>query len=153
GGIGSPYGTIFKLTPAGIETVLHAFNGVEGAGPEGRLIADATGNLYGTTSYGGPNFYGTVFKLTLHPDGTYSHSSLHDFAGSPGDGAQPYGLLADSAGNLYVATNGGGPGWCGGPGCGTVVRLAPNQDGTYTESVLHSFTADNPVPSGFGGSD
>jgi len=152
GGIGNGYGAIFKLTPTGTETVLHAFNGVDGAGPDGRLIADAAGNLYGTTTYGGLNF-GTVFKLTLNPDGTYSHSILHNFAGSPSDGAAPHGLLADAAGNLFVATTAGGPSDCGGTGCGMVIRLTPNLDGTYTESVLHTFTADNPVPAGFGGSD
>ena len=139
GGSGNGYGTVFKLTPAGAESVLHRFSGDDGAGPAARLIADAVGNLYGTTKYGGLN-YGTVFKLTLNSDGTYSHAVLHNFTGYPNDGAAPDGLIADAAANLYGTTTGGGPSSCGGFGCGTVFRLMPNLDGTYTESVLHSFT-------------
>jgi uncharacterized repeat protein (TIGR03803 family) len=152
GGSGNGYGTIFKLTSTGTESVLHSFSGDDGAGPDGRLIADAAGNLYGTTTYGGLN-YGTVFKLTLNPDGTYSHGILHNFAGSPGDGAAPHGLIADAAGNLYVATTGGGPSGCGGTGCGMVIKLTPNLNGAYTESVLHSFVGNSDMPAGFGGSD
>jgi uncharacterized repeat protein (TIGR03803 family) len=138
GGSGNGYGTIFKLTPTGVETVLHSFTGDDGAGPADRLIADAAGNLYGTTKYGGLN-YGTVFKLTLNPDGTYSHTVLYSFTGYPNDGGAPDGLITDAAGNLYGTTTAGGPSACGGFGCGTVFRLTPNLDGTYTESVLHSF--------------
>jgi uncharacterized repeat protein (TIGR03803 family) len=149
GGSGNGYGTIFKLTPAGTESVLHSFTGVDGAGPGSTLIADAAGNLYGTTTYGGLN-YGTVFKLTLNSDGTYSHSVLHNFTGYPSDGAAPHGLIADAAGNLYGITTAGGGSACGGLGCGTVFKLTPNLDGTYTETVLHSF-----IGSGdwYGGSD
>src|SRR5204863_115177 len=56
GGIGNGYGTVFKLTPTGAESVLHSFSGYDGAGPAARLIADAAGNLYGTTKYGGLNY-------------------------------------------------------------------------------------------------
>src|SRR5436190_10523235 len=84
GGSGNSYGTIFKLTPnldgSYNESVLHRFTGGDGSGPQAGLIADAAGNLYGTTTRGGLN-YGTVFKLTLSPDGTYSHSLLHNFTG------------------------------------------------------------------------
>src|SRR5262249_47082015 len=55
GGSGNGYGTVFKLTPAGTESVLHSFSGDDGAGPGATLIADAAGNLYGTTKYGGLN--------------------------------------------------------------------------------------------------
>ena len=60
-------GTVFKLTPAGVETVLHSFgtSNTDGAEPEGALIQDADGNLYGTTFFGGANNEGTVFKITL----------------------------------------------------------------------------------------
>jgi len=62
-------GTVFELTPGGgtwTETVLHSFdaNGVDGYAPYGPLIADAAGNLYGTTVYGGAHGYGTVFEIT-----------------------------------------------------------------------------------------
>jgi len=59
------WGTVFRLDPAGNETVLHSFtNGEDGAVPLGGLIRDAQGGLYGTTYYGGAYGAGTVFKLT-----------------------------------------------------------------------------------------
>jgi len=63
-------GTIFKISPTGSETVLHSFTGgADGAYPEGGLILDAEGNLYGTTTNGGSsacngNGCGTIFKFT-----------------------------------------------------------------------------------------
>ena len=153
GGSGNGYGTIFKLTPTGTEIVLHRFTGDDGAGPAAALIADAAGNLYGTTAYGGP-FYGTVFKLTLNPDGSYTHSVLHHFAGYPSDGASPKDLVADAAGNLYGITTAGGGNACGVDdtfGCGTVFKLTPNPDGTYSESVLYNFTGGSDGQYPFGG--
>ncbi|MGH9641084.1 MAG: choice-of-anchor tandem repeat GloVer-containing protein, partial [Terriglobales bacterium] len=61
------YGTVFKITPRGTETVLHSFNpanGTDGSNPYVGLVMDATGNLYGTTYSGGANGAGTVFKVT-----------------------------------------------------------------------------------------
>jgi uncharacterized repeat protein (TIGR03803 family) len=66
-GLGGLYGwgTVFKLDPAGNETVLHSFtSGEDGAVPWGGLIRDAQGGLYGTTYYGGAYGAGTVFKIT-----------------------------------------------------------------------------------------
>jgi uncharacterized repeat protein (TIGR03803 family) len=103
----SGFGTVFKLTPTGSESILHSFAGAPGDGafPYAGLIADAAGNLYGTTAQGGANGLGTVFKLT--PMG--NESVLHSFAGAPGDGANPFaGLIADAAGNLYGTTYYGG---------------------------------------------
>jgi uncharacterized repeat protein (TIGR03803 family) len=57
-------GTVYKVTPSGTETVLHAFSGPDGGYPWGGLAFDVQGNLYGTTSVGGANGQGTVFKLT-----------------------------------------------------------------------------------------
>jgi len=58
-------GTVFKLTPAGVETVLYSFGtGTDGQNPQGNLIQDANGNLYGPTSRGGTNNRGAVFKIT-----------------------------------------------------------------------------------------
>ena len=98
-------GAVFKLDPNGNLTVLHAFNGFpDGQGPLGGLIRDNKGNLYGTTSGGGSDVFGTVFKI----DATGKETILHSFNGS--DGAQPaYGtLLRDQAGNLYGTTQEGG---------------------------------------------
>jgi uncharacterized repeat protein (TIGR03803 family) len=152
GGSGNGYGTVFRLTPTGTEIVLHRFTGDDGAGPGSALIADAAGNLYGTTTNGGP-YYGTVFKLTLNPDGTYTHSVLHNFAGYPSDGTAPHDLIADAGGNLYGITTGGGGSACGADnlGCGTMFKLTPNPDGTYSESVLYNFTGGSDGRYPFGG--
>ena len=76
---------------------------------------DAAGNLYGTTSYGGTNGVGTVFKL----DPAGQETVLHSFSGR--DGKIPYGTLArDKAGNLYGTTYGGGA-----FGGGVVFKIAP----------------------------
>ena len=135
---GSGCGTVFKLTRSGTESVLHSFTGSfgDGAGPDAGLIADAAGNLYGTTEFGGGsigcrstigNGCGTVFKLT--PSGT--ETVLYSFTGG-GDGAEPFaGLIADAAGNFYGTTSQGGA-----SNDGTVFKLTPSG----TETVLHSFT-------------
>lgn len=58
-------GTVFELAPDGTETVLYAFTGANGDGalPNGTLIADEAGNLYGTTNFGGADGDGAVFEL------------------------------------------------------------------------------------------
>src|SRR5258708_12719043 len=93
-------------------TTLYTFTGgSDGGNPYAGLIADAAGNLYGTTygsvNGGGPSRYGTVFELT--PSGTFT--VLYSFTGGS-DGANPRaGLIADAAGNLYGTTiYGGAPG-------------------------------------------
>jgi len=120
---------VFQLDPSETLTVLYNFTGSsDGASPHA-LIADAAGNLYGTTQAGGapescnrPYGCGTVFQLT--PSG--SLNVLHIFTGS--DGASPpagLSLIADAAGNLYGTTSGGGAGTgcIGGGACGTVFEL------------------------------
>jgi uncharacterized repeat protein (TIGR03803 family) len=117
--------------------VLHQFNGTDGAYPAdfSGLIFDASGNLYGTTEIGGAYGYGTVFQLTPNSDGSWTESVLYSFSGGS-DGAKPsVGVIFDASGNLYGATTGGGD-----HGSGAVFKLTPNLDGTWTESVLYSFT-------------
>jgi uncharacterized repeat protein (TIGR03803 family) len=122
------YGTVFKLTPKGIETVLHSFgsSATDGQEPFAGLIADAYGNLYGTTEEGGANGYGTVFKVT--PSGT--ETVLYSFGSSATDGKEPYADLIDWSGNLYGTTVGGGA-----HGYGTAFKLTPKG----IETVLYSF--------------
>jgi len=139
-GGGHDLGTVFKLTPntdgSWTESVLHSFNGSDGEIPDARLIFDAAGNLYGTTSKGGTSSDGTVFKLTPNADGSWTESVLHSFSG--GDGDEPSAaLIFDAAGNLYGTTTAGG----GVDGNGTVFKLTPNADGSWTESVLYSFSS------------
>jgi uncharacterized repeat protein (TIGR03803 family) len=141
------YGIVFKLTPNNdghwTESVLHSFNadGKDGGVPFAGVIFDRAGNLYGTTALGGVYDYGTVFELTPNKDGSWIESVLYSFDGN--HGRMPSGgLIFDAAGNLYGTTAIGGA-----YGYGTVFKLTPNKDGSWTESVLHSFnSADGYTP-------
>lgn len=138
-------GTVFKLDTSDQETVLHSFTYTNGDGtyPYAGLIMDGAGNLYGTTSDGGSDGRGTVFKL----DSTGNETILYSFGtvGGLADGLYPYaGLIMDSSGNLYGTTSGGGNqgspscyGWNG--TCGTVFKV----DSAGNETVLYSFTGTN----------
>ena len=132
------YGTVFMLSAAGTETLLHSFSGPDGADPDGGLVRDAAGNLYGTTIGGGianatcrtnigTDSCGTVFKL----DSAGNLTTLHRFAGSP-DGANPVGSLFLEAGSLYGTTSLGGSFNQG------AVFTIDNQTGA--ETVLYDFT-------------
>jgi uncharacterized repeat protein (TIGR03803 family) len=133
-------GVVFELTPNAdgnwTENVLHQFTGgKDGGGPTG-LMFDQSGNLYGTTWFGGTSksSSGTVFKLTPKPDGSWVESVLYSFTDG-NDGATPQaGVIFDQAGDLYGTTISGGP-----HGQGVVFRLAQNANGGWTESVLHHF--------------
>jgi uncharacterized repeat protein (TIGR03803 family) len=130
-------GTIVALEASGLrETVVHDFAGTsngDGANPTSTLVEDATGALYGTTEYGGPDNIGTVFKFVPNGDGG-TETIIHGFT-VPGDGYEPTaGVVLDSAGNLYGTTSGGGA-----SADGTVYELSP-ASGVYTENILHSFS-------------
>jgi len=129
GGGAAGHGTVFKLTPSGVEAVLYSFaGGSDGATPYASLIQGVDGNFYGTTLNGGTNSHGTVFKVT--PGGT--ETVLHSFSGGT-DGAAPYAELTQgSDGNFYGTTcNGGTDGY----NLGTIFRVTPQG----TETVLYSF--------------
>jgi uncharacterized repeat protein (TIGR03803 family) len=117
---GTPgYGTLFELTPAAggtwTEQVLHNFgSGTDGTNPVAGLIFDATGNLYGTTTAGGSNGGGTVFRFNAQEE-----VELHSFSGT--DGFTPEAsLVLDASGNLYGTTFGGGT-----SNYGTVFEVTP----------------------------
>jgi len=143
-GGGASWGAVFKVNPAGKETVLYTFRGeTDGGNPEAGLVMDSAGNLYGTTYQGGNMSgctqiamgCGVVFKL----DTAGIETVLHTFSGGA-DGANPLaGLILDAAGNLYGTTAYGGA-----YGGGTVFKV----DTTGTETVLHNFTgaADGGTP-------
>lgn len=121
-------------------TVLHKFRGApDGGFPNGGVIVDSKGNVYGTTSEGGTGICdggcGTVFRLS--PSGR--ETILYSFTGTNGDGKYPQGgLVRDTSGNLYGTTYGGGTSGaaCSGYGCGTVFML----DSSGHETVLYSFS-------------
>jgi uncharacterized repeat protein (TIGR03803 family) len=132
------------------DTILYAFQGErDGSLPEGALIVDSAGNLYGTTAVGGRHYkrggYGTVFKLAS--DGT--ESVLYAFRGlSREDGEAPLaGLIADNANNLYGTTVAGGINCTNSGGCGTVFKVSA--DGK--ETILHAFAGGTDGWAPFGG--
>jgi uncharacterized repeat protein (TIGR03803 family) len=126
-------GTVFKVDATGKETVLYSFTGgfvgsKDGGFPDGGVIRDAAGNLYGATVAGGPDNFGTVYKV----DAAGNETVLHAFTGANIDGEYPQGALAqDSAGNLYGTTQIGGT-----ANGGTIFKVDP----AGNESVLFSFT-------------
>ena len=136
-------GAVYKLAPnprgTWTESVLHSFTGADGGIPQAVLTLDTAGNLYGTTSYGGSTACtgrcGVVFKLAPNPEGTWTESVLHSFTGGAHGRYPLAGLIFEKAGNLYGTTLDGGA-----DGLGVVFKLTPSPDGTWTESVLHSFT-------------
>lgn len=151
------YGTVFRISPDGVETVIHSFGArpAEGANPVG-LIQGSDGNLYGTTQYGGMascprpvplilpapghNFdytgCGTVFKLSQSGELTV----LHLFTGGA-DGREPYTSLVEaSPGHFYGETSYGGIINTGCPtdGCGVVFGFTPAGD----ERTVYSLTGE-----------
>lgn len=130
-------GILYRLAAGGTYTVLHTFEtGTDGRYPAGDLVRDKRGNLYGSTTSGGPNEAGTVFKYTAKG----AFKVLHAFTGD--DGFSPQGrLLRDKAGNFYGVTMQGGA-----DNYGTVFKLTPKGELT----TLYNFTggADGGYPSG-----
>src|SRR5664279_3943944 len=141
-------GTVFKLTPnpgssGWTKSLLYTFNRPDGT-PDGGLIFDAAGNIYGTCHEDGTYGWGTVYKLTQNPDGSWTETALHEFQGyHNGDGQYPNpALVMDAHGNLYGTTAEGGSG-CDPLGCGTIFKLTPLPDGQWLETILHEFTDGN----------
>jgi uncharacterized repeat protein (TIGR03803 family) len=118
------------------ETTLYSFGYVPGdaAKPVGNIIFDPAGNIYGASSSGGLG-YGTIYELSRDSSGIWSDYILYAFTGGA-DGALPNGgLTLDVDGNIFGTTQQGGQ-----YNYGSVFELSPKSDGTYTETVLHSFT-------------
>jgi uncharacterized repeat protein (TIGR03803 family) len=132
GGAASAYPTLITL---------HSFTGgSDGSNPNGRLIFDKSGAIFGTTGANGTGAvgFGTVFKLTppAKKGGVWSESVLYSFMGGSDGGYPLAGLIFDSSGALYSTTQGGGA-----FGLGTVFKLAPpaKKGGAWSESALYSF--------------
>ena len=145
-------GIVFKIDPQGRETILHTFTGtreVDGAFPYAGLIADAKGNLYGTTTFGGApacitepmrgflpeapetGGCGTVFKINSRGKETI----LHRFSNYASGTSPAYPLIFDGAGNMYGTADGG-------ISDGIVYMLDPDR----REKVLYSFAYDDGHP-------
>jgi uncharacterized repeat protein (TIGR03803 family) len=148
---GGPHltGMVFELAHANgawAEKILYTFQGLpfgkghDGTNPTSGVIFDKAGNIYGTTSYGGPAGVGTVFKLTRNADGSWSEVVLYSFTDGT-DGGHPNSLLIDKSGNLYGTTSGHKT-------LGSVFKLAPS-GGSWTFTVLHDFAGpDGSLPTG-----
>lgn len=148
-------GTLFELSPPignvpWTETDLYTFDGgTDGGAPNGTLIFDDIGNLYGTTVGGGDEvcLCGTVFELSppAAPGGNWTFTTLYSFGGG-NDGADPRaGVVFDQSGSLFGTTaGGGGTASCNSlvVGCGTVFELSPPSasGGAWSEAILYSFT-------------
>jgi uncharacterized repeat protein (TIGR03803 family) len=132
-------GVVFKLTPAGQETVLYSFCPKEGCAdgwnPSAGVIFDLDGNLYGTTPFGGSEGDGVVFKLTPAGEESVLYSFCAQIFNYCADGALPSaGMIFDSKGNLYGTTAAGGSANSDGLE-GVVFKLTPARE----ETVLYSF--------------
>ncbi len=133
-------GAVFELEKGAsgyTEKVLYSFGpsgSADGRQPDAGLILDSSGDLYGTTYYGGTNNSGMVFEL-VNGGGSYTENVPYSFGPSgSGDAQNPAGsLIADTSGNLYSTTHTGGTN-----NTGAVFELAKGANG-YTETVLSSF--------------
>jgi uncharacterized repeat protein (TIGR03803 family) len=132
-------GVIYELKPQPDGSwklqVIHNFTGGNdgSSGSAGRLLIDASGNIYGVATAGGANGAGTAFRLTLQ-NGHWNFTVLYAFKGQP-DAGFPYGALsADASGNLYGTTY-----YDGANDLGSVYQLSPGPGGKWRERVLYSF--------------
>ncbi len=150
------FGTVFKVTPDGAESILYSFTGkADGGDPESALVLDKTGNLYGTTPFGGdmncqalyPLGCGTAFKV----DPSGAEAVLHTFMGYPSDGSGPAApLIRDGAGNLYGTAGGGNSAYCEDSnyqpmGCGTIFKLDTNNSETILYNFSYGISGNGPV--------
>ena len=136
----SGYGVVFKITKSGVQSVLYSFvGGTDGEFPEGGLIRDKVGNLYGTTTAGGGvENSGIVFMVSA----AGVEQVLYTFPGGTNGATPQAGLAIDAEGNLYGTTTAGGAN-----GNGIVFKLT--KKGTqWTETVLYTFGtgADGAIP-------
>ena len=144
------FGLVYQLTPTKSgefkEKVIYTFQGEtsDGQNPQSSVVLDVAGNLYGTAN-GGQFGCGIVYKLTPTQNGPWTETIIHQFNAFEGhnDGCEPVGsLIFDKAGNLYGTTSQGGGGtsdtFCTN-GCGTIFKMVPNQNGSWTESVIHAY--------------
>ena len=161
-------GTVYQMGRNGKFSVVYSFTGApDGQHPFSSLLAGANGSLYGTTEYGGNlacafNSFGCGTVYQVNTNG--AEQVIYSFLGpdNNSDGANPFSaVVKDLAGNLYGSTVFGGtinnnncePD----SGCGTIFELSPNNDGSWTETVLYRFQGgadgDSPAVSFFNDAD
>ena len=122
-------GVVFELAPSSngtwTESILHRFNGRDGAGPYATPALDASGNIYGTAGSGG-NGFGTAYELSPSSSG-WVFNTIFNFNGFAGGWASSYSFVLDNAGNLYGASAAGGTSNNNDcvDACGLVFKLTP----------------------------
>jgi uncharacterized repeat protein (TIGR03803 family) len=130
-------GVVFELSPTASggwkKTIIYAFKGgaSDASGPTTNLSFDAKGNLFGGTATN-LQYFGAIFELTPSTGGAWSEKVIHRFAAPYDDPGQQ--LVFDGQGNLYgsvLAPVGLG---------GGVFKLSPQPDGTWKETMLHTFS-------------
>jgi uncharacterized repeat protein (TIGR03803 family) len=124
------------------ENVLYDFAlGWTGNYPDGTVVTDSAGNIYGSTQWGG-DCCGAVYELSPTSGGGWAYKVLKGFSNSSYGAYVSPSLARDSAGNLYGTTINGGnlSASCNGEGCGVVFELSPTSSGPWTETVLHTFS-------------
>jgi uncharacterized repeat protein (TIGR03803 family) len=138
------FGTVFKFSRTGKETVLYSFKPLhDSARPEASLVRDRAGNLYGTASTGGAHYLGTVFRVSRSGKETV----LYSFKPSPDGNSPMTGLVLDATGNLYGVTESGGVvDGCPSGGCGTIFKL--DKSGKETQLYRFGGGSDGNGPSG-----
>ena len=136
-------GGVFRLSPAANGQwdyqLLYMFKyGYDGAYPQGRLVIDSGGNLYGTTWQAGFYNSGTVYELSPNSAGQWDFSVLHAFNGLDDGWGSDSGMVFDAVGNLYGNTSGGGV-----YGGGTAFELTPDSAGKWEYRNIFNFSPNN----------
>lgn len=137
-GPGGVSGMLYEISTAGTATMLYNFTGAHGGTEPNNIVVTSSGEIYGTTFYGGAANMGTVYRT----DATGRETVLHSFTGGTDGAIPPPGPVAvDSAGNVYGTTAHGGA-----FDQGVVYKI----DASGTQTILHSFTdgADGGYPYG-----
>jgi uncharacterized repeat protein (TIGR03803 family) len=134
-------GVVYELQPPATqggswtEAVLYRFQD-NGVNPQGSLIVDSVGDLFGVTQNGGAAGFGIVFELAPQSSGPWMEKIVHTFRHNGTDGNNPNDITRDSSGNLYGTTSAGGAhNW------GTVFEISPQAGGGWSEKVLYSFNS------------
>jgi uncharacterized repeat protein (TIGR03803 family) len=138
------FGIVYELSAVAggfwTQTILYSFHGTDGRYPEGPLIMDASGNLYGTTQTGGTDIGGTTWELSQTSPGTWALQTLYNFPVLPRANG---GLAMDAAGNIYGTTERGGAN-----NSGILYKLTLS-NGSWSYTDLHDFsTSDGYPPNG-----
>ena len=142
-------GTIYRLQPSAAvpksalapwnETVLHRFTGSDGAGPQGDLTLDQSGNIYGTTQEGGSAGGGVIYELAFST-GNWTENILYS---AQGYRTPSGGVVFDGSGNLYGVFEEGGS-----LGDGAVYELSPTTRSGWTEQILYGPSGEEWNPMG-----